>query len=159
MLSPEQIANAQAAIAVALDPLKSEGARVTLGPVLQGPLSKGEFQIFYAGSSYGIPRQETFNASFAQDRTVRFAATLLLKDLRNPDAAMPILEASKGLLTGLQIFGPQPSSLYAGALYPASDSFQELTEEAFYFYSLELRCEVREYLPEPIPPTGGSSDD
>lgn len=152
--SPEQIAAAQAALADALDPLKSEGARVTLSPVLQGPLSKGEVNVFYAGSTYTAPTRPTFNQGEQQDRTIRFTANILLKDLRNPEAAVPLLESAKSLVTGLQLFGVQPYNAYTGALYPASDSFRRLDAEAFWFYALEMRCEVREYLAAPtLPPT------
>lgn len=152
-LTAEQIAAAQVALKAVLDPIKSEGARVTLSPVLQGPMSKGEFQVFYAGSTHTPPTRETFNSGLKQARTLRFSCNLLLKDLRSPEAAVPILEAAKALLTGLQLFGEQLYSTYAGALYPVTDSFRQVNDQAFYFYSLEMRCEVQDYLPAPYLPT------
>ncbi|MBW4484887.1 MAG: Gp37 family protein [Tildeniella torsiva UHER 1998/13D] len=152
-LTADQIATAQAVLKDVLDPIKSQGARLTLSPVLQGPMSKGEFQVFYAGSTNTPPNRETFNSGLKQARTLRFICNLLLKDLRDPEAAVPILEQAKTLLTGLQLFGEQPYNTYDGALYPATDSFRQRNDEAFYFYSLEMRCEVQDYLPAPYLPT------
>lgn len=148
-LTKAQIESAQAALKAALDPMKSEGARVTLSPVLLGPLSKGEFQIFHAGSRHQQPSQRSFNGPWIALRTVQFRGNLVLKDLRNPEAATPLLEEAKRLVTGLKLFGDQLFARYDGAIYPVNDSFTRLSDEAFWYYTLLLECEVEDTYPLP----------
>lgn len=148
-LTPEQLLAAQAAIRQVLNPIKVDGARVTLSPVLQGPLSKGELQVFYSGSTTTTPATQTFNAAYRQQRTISYQVNLLLKDLRQPEAAVPILEATKDLLSGLQLFGEHPEAAYMGGLYPVRDSFRRLNDESFWYYEAVFACQILEWLPEP----------
>jgi len=148
-LSAAQLTAAQTAIELALNPVKAEGARVTLSPVLQGPWSKGELQVFYGGSTTAIPATQTFNAAWRQLRTISYQVNLLLKDLRQPEAAVPILESTKAMLSGLLLFGEHPEAAYMGGLYPVRDSFRRLNEEAFWYYEAVFACQIFEWLPEP----------
>jgi hypothetical protein len=151
-LAEAQITFAADTLKALLDPLKSEGARLTLGPVLQGPLSKGEFQIFYGGSTSTPPGQLTFNTTYTQNRTIRYQANLLLKDLRDPDKAVILLEEAKTLVAGVRLFGIQKTE-YEGALYPTRDSFRRLNDEAFWYYELQLECQIEDALPLPYNPS------
>ena len=149
-LTADQLTAAKATLEETLDPLKSEGARVTLSPVMQGPLSKGEFQIFYEGSTYTAPDFETYNRSAAQIRTLRWRAFVELKDLRDPFKALPILEQAKTLLQGLQLFGPHPEAPYEGGLYTNADQFtQDRQDASRWIYQLNFQCAIKEYLPTP----------
>lgn len=149
-LTTDQLTTAKATLADRLDPLKSEGARVTLSPVMQGPLSKGEFQIFYEGSSYTQPNFETFNRAATQIRTLRWRCFVELKDLRDPFKALPILEQSKTLLQGLLLFGHHPEAPYEGAIYTNADQFtQDRQDASRWIYQLNLQCAIKEFLKEP----------
>lgn len=150
VLSPQQLAASQDVLRAALAPVKSDGARVTLSPVLQGPLSKGEVQVFYSGSTTVLPSRQTFNAAWRQLRVINYQVNILLKDLRQPEAAVPILESTKGLLGGLLLFGEHPEAAYGGALYPVRDSFRNLNQEAFWYYEAVFACQVFEWLIEPV---------
>lgn len=155
-LTPQQLTAAQATLKAVLDPIKNEGARVTLSPVTQGPLSKGELQVFYSGSTTDTPATQTFNAGWRQQRTINYQVNLLLKDLREPEAAVPLLESIKGMLSGLLLFGEHPETPYMGGLYPVRDNFRRLNEEAFWYYEAGFACQIFEWLPEPaayVPPT------
>jgi hypothetical protein len=149
-LTADQLTTAKATLADRLDPLKSEGARVTLSPIMQGPLSKGEFQIFYEGSGYSAPTLETYNRAYSQIRTLRWRAFIELKDLRDPWAALPILEQSKTLLQGLQLFGPHPEAPYEGGIYSNGDQFtQDRKDASRWIYQLNLQCAIIQFLAEP----------
>ena len=152
MLTAEQITDALDTLRAALDPVLDLGARVTVSPVMQGPTSKGELQLFVQGSRSQVPQQETFNQPYSQLRTIQFRVNLHLKDLRDPTAALIQLEQAKGLVVGLQLFGEQPRARYEGATYPVSDGFSRLDDEAFWFYSLLLECEFEDFLPSPTLP-------
>lgn len=149
-LTSEQLLAAQAAIKQVLNPIKVDGARLTLSPVLQGPLSKGELQVFYSGSTTATPATQTFNAAYRQLRTINYQVNLLLKDLRQPEAAVPLLELTKTLLGGLLLFGEHPEAAYMGGLYPVRDSFRKINDEAFWFYDATFACQIIEWLPEPF---------
>jgi hypothetical protein len=132
--------------------VKGEGARLTISPELRGPMSKGELQVFYAGSRNSTPAQVTFNSPWKQIRTVEFQVYLMLKDLREPNAAIPLLEAVKGLLTGAQVFGLNDTMTYGGGLYPVADRFRRLDDQAFWYYELTLACQIEDSLPLPYVP-------
>jgi len=132
--------------------IHGHGARLTLSPVLAGPLSKGELQVFYAGSRNSTPDQLTFNNPWRQVRTVEFQVFLMLKDLRDPNQAIPLLEAVKALLTGAQVFGLNDAMTYSGGLYPVADRFRRLDDQAFWYYELTLACQIDEALPRPYLP-------
>lgn len=148
-LTAIQITGAIATLKAILDGLKDDGIRGTVSPVLFGPLSKGEFQIFYGGSSWTPPGNEGNNSLF-QQRTITFECRLLLKDLNDPNAAWPLLEECRDVLTGVQLFGGNIYDFYDGGLYPVSESFSQLqAENSFWFYQLSLSCQVTDDLAEP----------
>lgn len=132
-----------------LEALATDGARLTLGPVLQGPISKGEVQVFYLGSRNTVPGQLTYNNPWRQTRTIEFRANILLKNLRDQNAAVPLVELVKRQVSGCQLFGANDAIVYAGGLYPVSDRFVKLKEESFWFYELTLACQLEEFLPRP----------
>lgn len=135
--------------ALLLDALSDDGARLTLGPILQGPISKGEVQVFYLGSRNSAPDQLSFNNPWKQIRTIEFRANILLKNLRDQNAAVPLVELVKRQVTGCQLFGASDAIVYAGGLYPVSDRFTRLNDEAFWYYEMTLACQVEEFLPVP----------
>lgn len=147
-LTADQLAAAKQTLEDLLNPLKSEGARVTLSPLL-GLVSKVEFQAFYEGSSYTTPEVQTFNGAFKQLRTLRYRCFVSLKDLRDPFAAQPILEQSKTLLVGVQLFGAHPQAAYEGALYATADQYSQIDKEGGWIYQQNLQCQIEEYLPMP----------
>ena len=140
---------AQAAIANRLEPIRTEGiARVTASPVGQGPIGKGEVQVFYQGSRFNPPQFEGVNRRI-QQRTITCRVNLLLKDLRDEATALDLVEKAEGLLRGFQPLGPQEEALYEGALYLVDDRFTQLNEEAFWLYTIEMAFQVIEVLSEP----------
>lgn len=154
-LSAAAIALAQTRLATLLDPVKSEGARLTLSPILRGPLSKGEVQMFYAGSTSTPPTVPRFNSAWEQVRTINWVVNITLKDLNQPEPALPLLETTKGLLTGAQLFGAFPTLPYEGGLYVVRDSFRRVAEkdQAIWYYQIDLACQIDEALPVPTVPT------
>lgn len=153
-LTADQLTAAKATLEDLLNPLKSEGARVNLTPVLQGPYSKGEFQIYYEGGSGQPPTQLTFNAAYSQLYTRRFRAFVILKDMRDPWAALPILEQSKKLINGVQLFGIHPRADYEGALVVTADQFvQDRQDSSVWTYQFNAQCQIEEEAPLPYDPS------
>lgn len=152
-LTAQQFDDALARIRQLLEAaIHGDGARLTISPVLQGPLSKGEVQVFYLGSRNSSPVQITFNSPWKQIRTIEFRVNVLLKDLRDPNNAVPMVESVKALLSGAKVFGVNDLVLYDGGLYPVSDRFTRLNDEAFWYYELTLACQIDEALPVPYLP-------
>lgn len=150
MLTAADFASSRQILSALLDPVKAEGARLTLSPVLQGPISKGEVQIYYAGSSPGAPLKTTFNSPFKQVRTIRHRVNLVLKNLSDPAAATDLLQGVRGLVSGSYLFGEQEDpALFQGATYPGEDTFTKLGDQGFYFYTLLIQTQVVEVLPMP----------
>jgi len=153
-LTADQLTAAKTTLEDLLNPLKSEGARVNLTPVLQGPYSKGEFQIYYEGGSGQPPTQLTFNAAYSQLYTRRFRAFVILKDMRDPWAALPILEQSKSLIEGVQLFGEQPRTDYEGGLHVTADQFvQDRQDSSVWTYQFNAQCQIEEAVRMPYEPS------
>ncbi|MEM6836261.1 MAG: hypothetical protein AAF609_05350 [Cyanobacteria bacterium P01_C01_bin.120] len=153
-LTADQLTAAKATLKERLEaPLKSEGVRLNLSPATMGALSKGEFQIFQEGSNSTTPQQLTYNAAYRQFRTIRFRCFASLKDLRDPWAVLPVLEAAKDAVVGIQLFGSHPEADYEGGLYASADQFtQDRDDASRWIYQLNLQCQLEEYLDVPSIP-------
>lgn len=151
-LTEAQVKAALSLLQVSLNPLMSERARVTIGPVLVGPISRGEFQAFIGSSNYGPVNQSHINGAYRQIRTLNIQCVLQLSDLSDQAKAIPILEQAKELVVGIKPFGSHIEAPYQGALYPTGDSFTRLETKGggfTYLYAQSLACQIHETLPDP----------
>ncbi|MGD1908165.1 MAG: hypothetical protein ACFB0C_19550 [Leptolyngbyaceae cyanobacterium] len=150
-LSVEQIKGASAALESRLQKVCKQGARLTLSPVLQGPLSKGEVQVFHEKDSYAPSAISDFNSGSRRDRTITWRINILLKNLNATEPAVPLMEYIKGQLEGWQPFGSQPWLVDDGIATVSDSGFRKLNDDNFWWYSIALEATISELI-------GGSNE-